>query len=109
MKSFDRQKFAASAKKLRDRFGPTRRFTEELARLVFRYLGPRGLRFDQVAFRVHDPLPDIVRVEMFVLGGGLMTIIIAMAEGSVAFGTDHSCADAPPPWATAGDRFTGPH
>src|SRR5262245_42074749 len=75
MPAFDPEKFAASVHKLRQRLGPSERFTREFAGLVFRYFGPPGFRFDQVAFRIMCREP-VVRAEMFVLGGGMLTVVV---------------------------------
>jgi hypothetical protein len=104
MSAFDPGKFAAAVHKMHERL-PTQKFTAEFARFVFHYLGPpRGIRFEEVAFRVFDPAPDILQAEMFVLGAGLLTVTVNATTTVVNLNKDITL-DTAPAWVTAGDRF----
>jgi hypothetical protein len=97
-RGFSRREFIASAKKLIERFAPPRVHTE-FAHLVFRHLGPHGLSFDDVAFRVGSLMGGGLIAEMFVLGGGLMTVAVDGREMDVTM--DRSVDSAV--WAAGGD------
>lgn len=105
MSAFDPEKFAASVHKLRRQLGPTQKFTAEFARLVFRYFEPKGLGFDEVAFRIRILSADTFCAEMFVLGGGMLTITVTERTTTVELDKDVSELDRAPAWVTAGDRF----
>jgi hypothetical protein len=101
---FDPAKFAASTQKLIKRFGDSERFADEFAQLVFRHFRPPGLRFDEVAFRIAGPVDGAVSAEMFVLGGGLLTVGVSGDAVGMILKPEIDELDVAPAWVTAGDR-----
>jgi hypothetical protein len=109
MPEFESTKFAAAVAKLVTRYGRGERFNREFAQLVFRYFGPKKThRFDEVAFRVID-FDRVIVAEMFVLGGGLLTVEVEGEETRIVFDEEISELEVAPDWVTGGDHFvSGP-
>jgi hypothetical protein len=104
-RDFDPDRFAAATQKLIKRFGHTKRFTDELAKLVFRYFGPPGFSIDDVAFRISGAVDGAVSADMFVLGGGLLTVAVSGDAVGTIFNPEIDELDVAPSWVTGGDRF----
>jgi hypothetical protein len=102
--SFNPERFTAAVRKLHAQYGASERFTQEFARLVFRHCGPRGLRFEEVAFRVTGRDTSLM-AEMFVLGGGLQTVKL---DGYQTTGKIDELANALE-WVVGGDSFSLSH
>ena len=104
--TFDPIKFAAATHKLHAYYGDSEDFTREFGRLFFRHLGPKQLRMEEVAIRVVG-IGDEIQGEMFVLGGGLMTVTVKGTDVKLDYNRDIDELAKAPSWVSSGDRFHG--
>ena len=103
--AIDESEFVAATRKLVEELGQGERLNREFAQLVFGQFGPEGYRFDQVAMRVVVLSGDTIGAEMFVLGGGLLTIVVKGEHMGLNVDEEIDELEFAPDWVSAGDRY----
>jgi hypothetical protein len=105
---FDPGKFVKAAHKLHRQCGVGDKFTRQFGELVFRWLVPPGLRFEQVACRIQDVSEGVYTAEMFVLGYGLLTVTVEQTQVGIHLNKEICELESAPSWVSGGDRSIGP-